>query len=240
MPQTTDQDRAAFEAAMRHTFPSWAFTPDVGGGYHNERTESAWLGWKAARAVPLVAEAPREPLCFISSKQLPQLATRSSMYLPYSLCLVGNFDTPLYAAVPTSLAPMPEECSVSQWSSRCCERGTKGCTVSHLRTAPIPTMSDEHRQMLGEIEQEFVALPDLAAWIRRLQDRLREALASARADALLRELVVSIEEYEKVECIDEGRVRRKRRDAAFAKALAYTRGVPETDRAAMTSTTAKE
>jgi Tat protein secretion system quality control protein TatD with DNase activity len=62
----------------------------------------------------------------------------------------------------------------------------------------------------------------------------------ADADALLRELVVSIEEYEKVECIDEGRVRRKRRDAAFAKARAYTRGMPETDRAAMTSTTAKE
>jgi hypothetical protein len=46
------------------------------------------------------------------------------------------------------------------------------------------------------------------------------------AAAILRELVVSIEEYEKVECIDEGRVRRKRRDAAFAKAQAYARGVP--------------
>jgi hypothetical protein len=60
------------------------------------------------------------------------------------------------------------------------------------------------------------------------------------ADAILRELVVSIEECEKVECIDVGRVRRKRRDAAFAKAQAYTRGAPETDRAAMTSTTEKE
>jgi hypothetical protein len=133
MPQTTDQ---TLEALIEESDGAWH--EDV---FHIGGPELMALLRRAA--VPLVAEAPREPLCFISSKQLPQLATRSSMYLPYSLCLVGNFDTPLYAAVPTSLAPMPEECSVSQWSSRCCERGTKGCTVSHLRTAPIPTMSDE-------------------------------------------------------------------------------------------------
>jgi hypothetical protein len=162
----------------------------------------------AARAVPLVAEAPREP----NDSEIERLA--------------GEY--------------IAEDWEPDRYYRNMNVTAFARALLSHLRTAPRPTLSDEHRQMLGEIEQEFVALPDLAAWIRRLQDRLREALASARADALLRELVVSIEEYEKVECIDEGRVRRKRRDAAFAKAQAYARGAPETDRAAMTSTTAKE
>jgi hypothetical protein len=228
----------------------------------------------AARAVPLVAEAPREP-----TRVLPHPGSPEASAMMDSLLAEYNYPANTknaaragweaanrwLAAPPVSLAPMPEDRMQEAVSvdpedlilkcvpgGDCCDpqqvadaiRGyfatVRAALLSHLRTAPRPTLSDEHRQMLGEIEQEFVALPDLAAWIRRLQDRLREALASARADALLRELVVSIEEYEKVECIDVGRVRRKRRDAAFAKAQAYARGAPETDRAAMTSTTAKE
>jgi hypothetical protein len=253
MPQTTDQLHAAIMnlpcKPPRGTSERREYEDEpeaVLRAYIEGHRDARHAAAELVSAVPLVAEAPREPVAwmwqhgetgmtgFVQHAPDDELRQWERMNKPRKIV------SPLYAALHASLAPMPEECSVSQWSSRCCERGTKGCTVSHLRTAPRPTLSDEHRQMLGEIEQEFVALPDLAAWIRRLQDRLREALASARADALLRELVVSIEEYEKVECIDVGRVRRKRRDAAFAKAQAYTRGAPETDRAAMTSTTAKE
>lgn len=47
---------------------------------------------------------------------------------------------------------------------------------------------DLERELLGEIEQEFVALPDLPAFIRRMQDEVREArkgLPSPQALALL-------------------------------------------------------
>ena len=46
-------------------------------------------------------------------------------------------------------------------------------------------MTPEQIALLGEIEQEFVALPDLAAWIRRLQDRVRNAPPDWKGYALL-------------------------------------------------------
>lgn len=53
--EAMEAERQQFEAAMSVHYPHWAFTPDVGGGYHNERTELAWQGWMA-RA--LVAASP--------------------------------------------------------------------------------------------------------------------------------------------------------------------------------------
>jgi hypothetical protein len=304
MPQTTDQ---TLEALIEESDGAWH--EDV---FHIGGPELMALLRRAA--VPLVAEAPREPLhpnhrpdlryvLSVLEKVTPVVKKDAALRGQVEASITGMRyiikRTEEAAALPTSLAPMPEEseadqqqfigdtmilsalisseCSndqerevLTRWIARADQQRadaqeverlngvlraigdfahdhSSGPTVpddmwevrrmayeaesevSHLRTAPRPTLSDEHRQMLGEIEQEFVALPDLAAWIRRLQDRLREALASARADALLRELVVSIEEYEKVECIDVGRVRRKRRDAAFAKAQAYARGVLASD-----------
>jgi Lar family restriction alleviation protein len=343
MPQTTDQLKPCPFCGGNPTVDAqfgrewWVECDDCAattGGMEATKAE-AIAAWNR-RAVPLVAEAPREPVAWVDPASLRALKRGSVEHISaVAKSDADESDIPLYAALPASLAPMPEEpksigegvfdpagkilnlTGFVRLTDDLKRQGYRVAPVyadpvSHLRTAPRPTLSDEHRQMLGEIEQEFVALPDLAAWIRRLQDRLREALASAspqqpeqktdshlaaplestvqgldtdagvpasltpgcdcpgngefllkhhalkchyrlrsigvpvvdsetdRADALLRELVVSIEEYEKVECIDVGRVRRKRRDAAFAKARAYTRGMPETDRAAMTSTTAKE
>jgi hypothetical protein len=274
MPQTTDQDRAAFEAWFepdehnRKALSQWWHAED-GNYYDAPYLNGCWQGWKAARAVPLVAEAPkklwlwknfvdgrpeywafdnpyprnmddgdpqtlgqpcgyalfkpsrdgscgrteeqvlremasvsrvappaspaeapREPLCFISSKQLPQLATRSSMYLPYSLCLVGNFDTPLYAALPASLAPMPEEppqpASLSDEAADEILRGSEWTkwsdardmiqsvyakgrkSVSHLRTAPRPTLSDDLEEMRARKDAAYEERNKVVAALARL------------------------------------------------------------------------
>jgi hypothetical protein len=47
-PFSLDQERNAFEAAMRKRHPEWSFTVDPVFDYHNERTRCAWEAWQAA------------------------------------------------------------------------------------------------------------------------------------------------------------------------------------------------
>jgi hypothetical protein len=179
MPQTTDQPTiapcpfcggAAYRQEVIEHYPASADGPagsysawfhigcnvcgiEVGGEYEYE-AEAAWN----RRAVPLVAEAPREPVAWRDCWGDPHRTRQAAINSDDS-----EEPAPLYAALPTSLAPMPEECSVSQWSSRCCERGTKGCTVSHLRTAPRPTLSDEQIAQIADAAG-ICCLPSPVTW----------------------------------------------------------------------------
>jgi Lar family restriction alleviation protein len=145
MPQTTDQLKPCPFCGGNPTVDAqfgrewWVECDDCAattGGMEATKAE-AIAAWNR-RAVSLVAEAPREPVAWRDCWGDPHRTRQAAINSDDS-----EEPPPLYAALPASLAPMPEECSVSQWSSRCCERGTKGCTVSHLRTAPRPTLSDE-------------------------------------------------------------------------------------------------
>jgi hypothetical protein len=58
--------------------------------------------------------------------------------------------------------------------------------LSPSASAPVgEPVAESNRELIGAIEQEFVALPDLPAWIRRLQDRVRSAPPDWKGYALL-------------------------------------------------------
>jgi hypothetical protein len=75
---------------------------------------------------------------------------------------------------------LPQECDVNQFSSRACERGTKGCEVIHSVSAPPP-------------ERDTVALAEVEAFLRgcnpstgttgeRLADAFLARFGAARAE----------------------------------------------------------
>jgi hypothetical protein len=56
-------DRAAFERELAQLDPLRSFESDGTGGYHDARTEWAWIGWQAARRTapcPTTCPAPHQ------------------------------------------------------------------------------------------------------------------------------------------------------------------------------------
>jgi hypothetical protein len=162
MPQTTDQrERAAFEASTKWRHPAISmqrtdYPGDHGeGDYIDNIVQAKWESWqaRASLAVPLVAEAPREPVGHVNMR-IPSGCGDGIKWAREAL----PHGTPLYAALPASLAPMPEEMSAREaWNARaddlkkCVDYATseseafsfRALLSAHLRTAPRPTLSDE-------------------------------------------------------------------------------------------------
>jgi hypothetical protein len=58
-------DRAAFERELAQLDPLRSFDSDGTGGYHDARTEWAWIGWQAACCTapcPTTCPAPQQAL----------------------------------------------------------------------------------------------------------------------------------------------------------------------------------
>lgn len=98
---TLQDERSAFEAAMRVAHPEWAFTADPVFDYHNERTRCAWEGWQAARAAPTApagGEAPAEA----SDAQLMIVAQEMGLWCE-------AYTAPRESGVATELDITPED-----------------------------------------------------------------------------------------------------------------------------------
>jgi hypothetical protein len=117
MPQTTDQDRAAFEAFFRQS-RSHSGRKKIercldrleDDTYADESTQRHWWTWQQSRAaVPLVAEAPREPVATLLRGEGGAFRVRPNMDALRAIYALPFGEHDLYAAPPASLAPMPEE-----------------------------------------------------------------------------------------------------------------------------------
>jgi Lar family restriction alleviation protein len=117
MPQTTDQLKPCPFCGGNPTVDAqfgrewWVECDDCAattGGMEATKAE-AIAAWNA-RAVPLVAEAPREPVAWVDPASLRALKRGSVDHISaVAKSDADEFDIPLYAALPASLAPMPED-----------------------------------------------------------------------------------------------------------------------------------
>jgi hypothetical protein len=166
MPQTTEQLKAAImnlplalDRAIER--PTQYEAAAYAKGHRDARHAAAEL----VSAVPLVAEAPRGPLYWIhrhnrgNGKTQDVIVSDADRLIAYRDTLLEEI--PLYAALPASLAPMPEnwQLKAQHLASRyglLCGTDTDNAAydhqarhlawtalLSHLRTAPRPTLSDE-------------------------------------------------------------------------------------------------
>jgi hypothetical protein len=171
MPQTTDPKYAesfGYSLAMR-VMQSDLYRHLDG----QERAECDELIARGqGRAVPLVAEAPREPVAWVDPASLRALKRGSVEHISaVAKSDADESDIPLYAALPASLAPMPEEwlkeamrlaealgvTRAKVWNvggGKVMIDEARAALLSHLRTAPRPTLSDEARGTDAQILKE--------------------------------------------------------------------------------------
>jgi hypothetical protein len=139
------------------------------------------------RAVPLVAEAPREPVAWMN-RRTGHVTVCEPGHV-YAFEVWAKSEIPLYAALPASLAPMPEEwltddefLSSLDSNGIACEPeaalAIKELLESHLRTAPRPTLSDEQITEFAMAHNLHHAEPDQRDAIHPFARALLAASAS--------------------------------------------------------------
>jgi hypothetical protein len=198
---TTGAMRKHMERCGFSHWPEWVTEQD--GEHLTKGGAQHWLRHLFAleAAERLCAPSASAPLPKIEV-ELPDGDTRTARVVfvsktekGYSACIVVSTPS-ASAAVPEGLkdacAPFLKD---GETPAECIARNRKDAEAVFLYYDDAQRWRAV-RELLGEIETEFVRLEDLPAWIRKMQDSLREARAAAAPSAPVMEPVAWMHEYE--------------------------------------------